>query len=67
MCFTETWLNNTFLNSEMFGYTFNVFQKDMIAITPGGGVLIATSQQDELIELHIPNSTEFIAVVMKIN
>jgi len=37
----ETWLNDTHLNSEIFGNSWQVFRNDRPGETRGGGVLIA--------------------------
>ena len=46
VCLTETWLNLSFLNSELFSKDFNVFRKDRFDTVDGevgGGVLIAVN------------------------
>lgn len=57
LIFTETWLNNTFFNSEIFGDDWLVYRRDRdykaTNTTRGGGVLIA---------VHKSISSEEIAV-----
>lgn len=66
--FTETWLNNTFLNSEIFCDKFHIFRRDRITTTTGGGVLIAVSHifPMEEIKLDLPFDIEFVAVSLKV-
>lgn len=69
LVFTETWLNDNFLNTEILCNKFNIFRRDRGNETTGGGVLIAISCNlpSELLVTDTPHDIEFIAVSIKMN
>ena len=64
--FTETWLNSTFLNTEILCNKYNVFRRDRK--TYGGGVLIAIASNlySEPFVLDCMPDIEFLAVIIKL-
>lgn len=66
LVFTETWLNNNFLSTEILCNKFNIFRRDRE--TYGGGVLIAVANSLYAERVNIDSfvDIEFIAVVIKL-
>lgn len=67
--FTETWLTDTVLNSEIMCDNFQIFRRDRGINKKAGGVLIAVSNifQAESIVYDTSSNIEFLAVVIKLN
>lgn len=65
--FTETWLNSSYLSTEILCNKFNIFRRDRLSY--GGGVLIAVSNNmtTEAFFENLPFDIEFISVVININ
>lgn len=62
---TETWLNNTYLNTEILCNKYNIYRRDRG--THGGGVLIAVSSSlhsEQLVNQSLID-IEFVSVVIK--
>ena len=58
---TETWLNHTIITSELMPPTYQVFRRDRLSCTTGGGVLLAINSN--LVsgeELHLETNGEMI-------
>lgn len=67
--FTETWLTDTVLNSEIMCDNFQIFRRDRGSGRKSGGVLIAVSnilQADSLV-YETTSNIEFLGVVIKMN
>lgn len=69
LVFTETWLNDNFLNTEILCNNFNIFRRDRGSRNAGGGVLIAVAKElsSELIVIDPSCDIEFVAVSINLN
>lgn len=69
LVFTETWLNENFLSTEILCNKFNIFRRDRGSNTTGGGVLIAVSSNfvSERVMIDASYDIEFISVSIILN
>jgi len=62
LCFTETWLSDSFYNNEIFPSGFSVYRKDRSS--KGGGVMMAVRDSISVSFSPSPNELEVVSVVV---
>ena len=65
ICLTETWLNDSINNREIFPLGYNIYRKDRLTRV-GGGVLIAVKSCYCSSELHMTSDLEIVLVEIEL-